>query len=134
MKFALLLAVIFFVAELLPVVGTWIGIIPGLLVAYFSGGLSVAFWVWVCSYAYQTVKDNIVAPKIVGDVMGLHPLVVLFSIVLFTQWFGLVGTLFAIPVTAFVHVSWNYVLQIIRPRWQQSEERAAVIEVNGGMI
>lgn len=118
-KFALLLAVIFFVAEILPVIGTWIGIIPGLLVAYLSGGISVAFWVWVCSYSYQTVKDNIVAPKVVGDVMGLHPLVVLVSIVLFTRWFGLVGTLFAIPTTAFIYAAWTYFLQTVRPRWQQ---------------
>lgn len=107
-KFALLLAVLFFVAEILPVIGTWLGIIPGLFVAYMSGGLSVAFWVWVCSYAYQTVKDNIVAPKVVGDVMGLHPLAVLVSILVFTRLFGLIGTVFAIPVTALCYAMWLY--------------------------
>lgn len=133
-KFALLLSVIFFVAEIIPVVGTWIGIIPGLLAAYMSGGLSVAFWVWLCSYSYQTIKDNIVAPKVVGDVMGLHPLVVLISILMFTRMFGLVGTIFAIPITALAYSVWQYLIAQWEPEFDQGLSDQRVVSLSEGNV
>jgi predicted PurR-regulated permease PerM len=102
--YAILLGVLFAVAELLPIVGTWIGIGIGLMVILFNMEPIVALWVWLCSYAYQTVKDNILAPKVVGDVMGLHPLVIVLALVIGAQAAGLLGVLMALPMASAVNV------------------------------
>ncbi len=106
--YALLLAVGFAIVEILPVIGTWLGIIPGLLIAWISGGFWVAFGVWVCSYVYQTIKDNIVAPKVVGDIMGLHPMAIVVAILVFGKVGGLLGVVYAIPVCALLWLGWQH--------------------------
>jgi predicted PurR-regulated permease PerM len=63
-----------------------------------------AVWVWLCSYCYQTIKDNILAPKVVGDVMGLHPLVIVLSLLICAQVAGLLGVLVALPLASAVNV------------------------------
>jgi predicted PurR-regulated permease PerM len=102
--YAFLLGSIFAVAELLPVVGTWIGIGIGLTVILLNMDPATALYVWACSYAYQTVKDNILAPKVVGDVMGLHPMVILLALLICAQVAGLLGVLLALPLASALNV------------------------------
>lgn len=106
-KYAIILGLMFAVVEVLPVIGTWLGIIPGLFIAWLSGGVWTAFGVWLCSYIYQTIKDNIVAPKIVGDVLGLHPLAILLAVFIAGKQFGLLGVIAAMPVCALVWALWQ---------------------------
>jgi len=108
--YAFLLGCIFALAELLPVVGTWIGIGIGLTVVLFSMDPITAFWVWLCSYCYQTIKDNILAPKVVGDVMGLHPLVIILSLLVCAQVAGLLGVLIALPLASALNVIVRWLL------------------------
>ena len=102
--YAFLLGCIFAMAELLPVVGTWIGIGIGLCVILLNMPPIVAGEVWLCSYSYQTLKDNILAPKVVGDVMGLHPLVIILSLMICAQVAGLLGVLLALPLASAINV------------------------------
>ncbi|HEY9746440.1 MAG TPA: AI-2E family transporter [Oculatellaceae cyanobacterium] len=109
--YAFLLGCIFAVAELLPVVGTWIGIGIGLAVILLNMPPIVAVWVWLCSYAYQTIKDNILAPKVVGDVMGLHPLVIILALLICAKVAGLLGVLVALPLASAVNVIIRWLLE-----------------------
>ncbi len=102
--YAFLLGSLFAVAELLPVVGTWVGISIGLTVILLNMPPVIALEVWLCSYIYQTLKDNILAPKVVGDVMGLHPLVIILSLMICAQVAGLLGVLLALPLASAVNV------------------------------
>jgi predicted PurR-regulated permease PerM len=109
--YALVLGCLFALAELLPIVGTWIGISIGLLVILFNMDPIVAVWVWLCSYGYQTIKDNILAPKVVGDVMGLHPLVIMLALLIGAQTAGLLGVLMALPLASALNVVIRLILQ-----------------------
>jgi len=102
--YAFLLGCVFAMAELLPVVGTWIGIGIGLTVILMNMPSIVAAEVWLCSYCYQTIKDNILAPKVVADVMGLHPMVIILSLMICGQTMGLLGILLALPLASAVNV------------------------------
>lgn len=48
----------------------------------------------------QWVENNILAPKILGDSTGLHPLIVLISIIIGGGIFGVLGMILAVPVVA----------------------------------
>lgn len=124
--YAFLLGCIFAIAELLPVVGTWIGIIIGLTVILLNMDPIVALWVWLCSYGYQTIKDNILAPKVVGDVMGLHPLVIILALLICAQVAGLLGVLVALPLASIVNVIIRLLLQ------RDQEQKQARGEVANG--
>lgn len=99
--YALVLASGMAVAELIPVVGTWLGLTPALLVSGVTLGPLPTFYVWVSSYVYQTVKDNVLQPRISGALMGLHPFVVLVALLVGAKFGGLLGVVVALPL-----VSW----------------------------
>jgi predicted PurR-regulated permease PerM len=109
-KYAFFLGAFFAVSEILPVVGTWIGFTPGIIVILFSEDPMLVLPVWLCSYIFQTFKDNVLAPKIVGDVMGLHPVVVIFAIVICAKAAGLIGILIALPLASILNIALDYLV------------------------
>jgi predicted PurR-regulated permease PerM len=58
--------------------------------------------VFGCSYVFQTIKDNILQPQVVGNALGLHPILIIISLLLGAKVAGLVGVVIALPVGALV--------------------------------
>jgi len=54
--------------------------------------------------AIQQIESVVVSPKIVGDCVGLHPLVVIGALLVGGALFGVVGMLLAVPVTAVLFI------------------------------
>ncbi|WP_246152986.1 AI-2E family transporter [Oryzomonas rubra] len=52
----------------------------------------------------QTLEGTVITPKVVGDTVGLHPLVAIIALLIGGQMFGLMGMLLAVPVTAVLQV------------------------------
>ncbi len=88
----------------------YIGSILGFLVA-----ISVALvqfwpdWIWIVATAAvfavgQFIEGNILQPKLVGGRVGLHPVWLIFALVAFGYFFGFVGLLIAVPVSAAIGV------------------------------
>ncbi|MEB3245758.1 MAG: AI-2E family transporter [Vampirovibrionales bacterium] len=102
--FALLLAVIFGICDVIPVIGTWMGVIPTLLVTAMTQSPMTVVYVWLCSYVYQSVKDNILQPKILGDVLGLHPILTMLALLVGVQLGGGLGLIIAIPAAALLRL------------------------------
>ena len=104
--YALFLGAFFAVSEIVPVVGTWIGFTPGILVLLFLSPAKLLIVMGIV-YVYQTLKDNIIAPKVMGDVLGLHPLVIILSLLICGQTGGIIGIIYSIPlasmINAFIH-------------------------------
>jgi predicted PurR-regulated permease PerM len=89
----------------IPYVGFGLGLVLALLAAVlqfdgFYGLLSVA----VVYGAGQVLESFILTPKLVGERIGLHPLVVIFALLAFGQLFGFVGVLLALPASAIISV------------------------------
>lgn len=90
---------------IIPYVGTVIGIVLSMLMALLKFHdllhplLCLGWFVLV-----QGLEGIIITPKIVGDTVGLHPLVALVALLLGGQLFGIMGMLMAIPLTAVIQV------------------------------
>lgn len=89
---ALLVAVI----DIMPVLGTGLILIPWAIIAAILGSYGMAIGVALL-YVVMLVVRNTVEPKLVGQQMGLHPLATLMSMFVGLQLFGLIG-LFGFPV------------------------------------
>lgn len=91
--------------SIIPMVGSAIGLLAALLVAWFQTGDWV-FTLWVAGIfiAGQVIEGNFLTPKLVGDSVGLHPLWVFFAILAGGSVFGILGMLLAVPVAAVVSV------------------------------
>ena len=51
----------------------------------------------------QQIDCNILCPKIVGDIVGLHPALVLIAVTVGGNWFGLLGMIIAVPIAACIN-------------------------------
>ena len=87
------------VTEVIPYVGPWLGAIPPLLVALVqSPGAAIA--VALAFLIIHQIEGHIVIPKLMGGAVGVHPLVVIFSLLAAAQLYGVAGVLVALPLVA----------------------------------
>ncbi len=99
--FAVAFAAWVFVMEFIPYLGPILGAVPPVLLALFTSPIA-ALWVVVAFVAIHQLEGHIVVPKIMGNAVGVHPLVVIFGLLIGEQVAGIVGVLIAIPVIVVV--------------------------------
>ena len=96
------IAVAIAIFDILPVVGSGLVLLPWTIYTLISGNLTTGIGLGVL-YVVVIVVRQIMEPKIVGDRVGLHPIVTLLSMVLGTYLFGGIGLL-GLPITiALIH-------------------------------
>jgi predicted PurR-regulated permease PerM len=98
-RFALLLALVAGVLELLPIIGPIIAAIPAILLAA-TAGPQQAVAALLLYTVVQQLENNILVPKIQGDAVQLHPSAVMFALVMGGAIYGLLGAILALPITA----------------------------------
>lgn len=104
-ELALLLAVISGFGNIIPYIGTLTGVVLSSIIALVMfGDWSHLLQVWTVYLVVQLLGDNFITPRIMGQNVGLSPLVVLLALVISGQLFGLLGLLLAIPMTAVAKV------------------------------
>ena len=115
-RFAVLLAVIAGVLELLPIIGPIIAMIPTLLIALITRDpvLSVIA-VLVLYIAVQQLENAVLVPKIQGDAVDLHASVVIFALIVGGAIAGLLGAILAIPITAAARDVYRYLFRRLSP-------------------
>ncbi|MGE0729883.1 MAG: AI-2E family transporter [Acidimicrobiia bacterium] len=93
-------AVLTFVLAFLPIIGAITAGIIAVLVTLATAGFPAAVIVAAVALAVQQLDNDLLAPVIYGRALQLHPLAVLLGIAAGGALFGLVGTVFAVPVLA----------------------------------
>jgi predicted PurR-regulated permease PerM len=111
-QFAILLAVVAGLLELLPIIGPIISMIPTLLVALTTGDPAIAIiGVLILYTAVQQLENAVLVPKIQGEAVELHPSVVIFALIVGAAIAGLPGAIFSIPVTAAARNVYRYLFR-----------------------
>lgn len=95
--FALLFAILIGLSELIPFVGATLGIgLVTILLMLQNPWLAVP--VAIAAIVMQQIKDNVLAPKLIGDFIGLNPIWIFIAILVGFEIAGLLGTLVAVPI------------------------------------
>jgi predicted PurR-regulated permease PerM len=104
-NYALPLAVIVFLLDLIPLVGATIGaIVVGIVTVFSDFPIDTIIWA-VFAIVYQQVENNVIQPRIQARAVQLEPLVVLISVLFGSSLFGVLGALLAIPVAAALQIT-----------------------------
>jgi predicted PurR-regulated permease PerM len=105
-QFGFLIGIFFAFVGIIPYVGYIVCYIPALIIAFVQfNDFAHPFWVTVVFLIVSQIDGMVVAPRVVGNLVGLHPITVIFSVFFWTLVFGgLVGAVLAIPLTATVKV------------------------------
>jgi len=116
--YALLIGMGAGLVSFIPYLGTITGLVAGLVAALVQHHdiLHVALVLMVFGIG-QVAEGFVLTPKLVGDRIGLHPVVVIFAIMAGGQLFGFVGVLLGLPIAAIVMV----ILRHLHERYLQSE-------------
>jgi predicted PurR-regulated permease PerM len=96
--FFLLFAVFIGLMEVIPFVGATLGIAAVVSVVAFIDWW-LALEVLGVAIALQQVKDNLIAPRIMGNLTGLSPVIIFVSLLVGAKVGGLLGVILAIPLT-----------------------------------
>ncbi len=111
---AILIAALIALFDILPIVGTGGIMIPWAIASVLLGDYSLAFSLLLV-YLVITVIRNVLEPKIVGQQLGLHPVITLASMFVGVQLFGGVG-LFGFPIglSLLQHLNHNGTIHIFK--------------------
>src|SRR5712691_11034321 len=113
--YALLLGVVAFVLEFIPVLGTLVSGLICVLLALTKGWL-LAIIVLVYFVVVHVIEGDVVGPRIVGKAIGLHPVVSLAALIAGGGLFGIWGALFASPVAGVLQA----LLVALWSEWRQT--------------
>lgn len=98
-RYALAFGMFYGVMELVPYVGPILGAIPPVLVALLTEPIT-AVWVGVLFVGLQQLEGHVVAPQVFGHTLRINPLLVIFSLLLGLEVYGVIGALVALPILA----------------------------------
>jgi len=100
---ALILGVIAGVMAAIPFLGPVLSAVPALLLSLDKGGMT-PLWVLLAYLAIQALEGNVIQPFVMARGMRLHPVTVIFSMLLCVAAFGVLGVLVASPLVAIVNI------------------------------
>jgi predicted PurR-regulated permease PerM len=121
--FGLSFAIFIGLSQLIPYVGATLGIgLVTLLVLLKS--LTLALWVGGVSFVIQQIKDNFLAPKLMGNFIGLNPVMILLAVLIGLQIAGFLGVLVGVPIAGTI----KNTIDLIR----QSQKSDSLATESGG--
>lgn len=101
MKYALALAVLAGLLEVVPTLGPIISAIPAVLIGFSSSyvlGLSnIALY-----FIVQQLENNLLVPLVMKKIVGVHPIITLMALIIGGKLAGVLGVLLAVPTTIFI--------------------------------
>lgn len=110
--YAVIIGVLAGVSNVIPYLGPLVGAASAFILGLPSG-FTVAILGFLLLMGFQQIEGNLIQPKILGDFVGLPPLVVLISIIIGGGLFGVVGIIIASPVVGVASVYYKRYLEKI---------------------
>ena len=113
LNFGLLIGLISGLITFIPYVGSMTGLVVafGVAVAQFWPNYGPILMVLAVFLVGQFIEGYVLAPKLVGESVGLHPVWIIFALLAFGYLFGFVGLLVAVPLAATIGVLARFVLR-----------------------
>ena len=104
-KFFIIWAVLTALLNFIPNIGSVIAVImPGLMALVQFESFGYALFICSIIIVVQNIIGNFLEPKIFGDSLGINPLVILLSLLLWGYIWGIVGMFIAVPLTAVIKI------------------------------
>jgi predicted PurR-regulated permease PerM len=104
LPYALGLAILTGVLEIIPLVGPLIATAIAAIDAFAHGGAGLAGVVVVIYFLLRQVEDQVVMPVVIGRAVHLHPVVTIFAVLVGLSIYGVLGGLLGVPVAAALNV------------------------------
>lgn len=115
-KFAIILAVVAGVFELVPIIGPWLGAIPGIVVVLATSPEKF-FWVVLVYFGVQLLENSLLVPRIQSRALHVHPVLILVVIIVGSEVAGLWGVILGPPLVVAGKEVFDYFVE----EWSSTE-------------
>ncbi|MEO6318822.1 MAG: AI-2E family transporter [Acidimicrobiales bacterium] len=140
LPFWLIVGMIAGVFNMIPLIGPYIGAVPGIIIAITTGGgVSKAIWVVVVMTIVQQIDNHFISPIVMQRAVKLHPAVVMLALLAGGTLGGFFGLLLAVPATAVLKIivghAWRHFvlgepLDELEAQWEAEDQD----DVPGGVV
>jgi predicted PurR-regulated permease PerM len=140
LPFWLIVGMIAGLFNMIPLIGPWVGAVPGIIIAVTTGGgLSKAITVAVVMAIVQQIDNHFISPMVMKRAVKLHPAAVMLALLAGGTLGGFFGLLLAVPITAALKIvlghAWRHhvldePLDEIEARWEAEVDD----DVPGGVV
>ena len=137
-KYALILSMVAAIMSLIPIFGSILSTIPIVLAALVSGDEGIDLTRALFSLGWivgiDFIEANFLNPKIIGDQAKMHPVLVIFALIVGESSYGLTGALLAVPAASMIQVLFMYFRkkawkQEVQPEEASPDEREPARDV-----
>ncbi len=113
--FAVVIGIITGIADIIPYFGPFLGFLPAVFFAFVSSPVK-ALWVAILFIGIQWIENNVLAPKIIGETTGMHPITILLALIIGGGMFGVMGMVFSVPVVAVFKILFSFFVERVKIR------------------
>jgi predicted PurR-regulated permease PerM len=113
LEFAILIGIFAGLLDVVPYFGAVVGAVPAITLAVLQSPGMVLKVILLFLLVHQ-LEGSILAPKILGDNVGLHPLTVIFALLVGGELYGFLGLLLAVPIAAILKVIAKHAIGWVR--------------------
>lgn len=99
--YSLLLAIIMGLTNIIPYFGPIIGALPAVAIAITISNKMVLFVV-IAVFIIQLIESNLISPYIVGRSINIHPIAIIFALLVGGELGGIIGMILAVPILTVV--------------------------------
>jgi predicted PurR-regulated permease PerM len=129
-QYAILLGVWVSITAIIPYIGAWLGAIPAVALALLLGSstlpvnaLTAGLLTLLVFVVIQQLEGNFLTPRIQGEAVHVHPILVFLAVIAGGQIAGLLGVIFAVPALAVLRVLFDFFRVRLRLRDQEAPEQ-----------
>ena len=115
MPFAILVGVLTGIFSIVPYIGFYLGLLFALLTGFFTPNVFTSMLKIAGVFlTVQMLEGYLISPKILGDRVGLHPVAVIFSVLIFSRFLGVLGLVIGVPTAA--------VIKFVLDEWRRHQK------------
>ena len=104
LPFWLLIGMIAGVFNVIPLIGPWVGGVPGVIIALTTRDVGTAVWVVVIMAVAQQIDNHFISPIVMQRAVKLHPAAVMMALLAGGTLGGFFGLLLAVPIAAVLKI------------------------------
>ncbi len=120
MPYAVILGIFIGVTNIIPYFGPIIGAVPVAIIA-FTESFQLVLLGLLVNFGIQMIEGNLLSPLIVGKSLHMHPILIMFALIVGGEVGGVIGLIIAVPILAIVKVTIMHIRETIQKRHKEEE-------------
>ncbi|NMA49153.1 MAG: AI-2E family transporter, partial [Tissierellia bacterium] len=123
--YALTIGLLAAITNIIPYFGPWLGGILPTVLAFIEKPI-MTLWAIGLIVVVQQIESTLITPRIMSKSVGIHPLLIIFSVLFFGSLFGIIGMILGVPMMATLLLIFGYIKEYRQHIEKKEIEKASM--------